>query len=242
MVWAGFVCAATNGWQTRADAGACAALFAGEGHLPRSRSWWHRPLQQLAWRPHSSPRRMLTSPRGTAITSPRLSAERSLGISSSKRHTHKISSHYLKKHLEMLNGCHSALWNTWIYMERMWIVIYIFEASLWKVHCWVSNVIQNEGKKCKWKGQSREVMSYWGQYNPFKEFNYKRYWALKRVAAIKASSTPFQTSSGWQGMLCAWEQWPRQQEPVPRSQLCHGWMRPSRSIHFSAWICLLVIQ
>lgn len=36
---ADFVCAAANGWQTWGDAGASASLFAGEGHLPRSRSW-----------------------------------------------------------------------------------------------------------------------------------------------------------------------------------------------------------
>lgn len=63
---------------------ASASVFAGEGHLQRSRSLWHRPLRQLAWRPRSSPRRTQTLPLETAITSPPLSAEKSLWISFSK--------------------------------------------------------------------------------------------------------------------------------------------------------------
>lgn len=81
--------------------------------------------------------------------------------------------------------------------------MYLRLACLCKLqHRWASNLAQTEGKKWKWKGQSREVMSYWGQYNPLKEFNYKPYWVLKEIAALKAYNTPFQTSSGWLGTLC----------------------------------------
>lgn len=164
---------------------------------------------------------MQTLPHGTAITSPQLSAERSLGIVSIKGHRKEIKLS-LQKAFRNANGCHSAMWNTWIYMKRMWIVIYIFEACLFMQTTTLLGFksYPKWGKKCKWKSQSREVMSYWGQYNPVKEFNYKRYWALKIIAAIKARNTPFQMSSGWPRTLYAWEWWPHQQEPVPHTQLC----------------------
>lgn len=36
---------------------------------------------------------------------------------------------------------------------------------------------------------------------PFKEFNYKPYWVLKMVAALKSYNTPFEMSSEWLGTL-----------------------------------------
>lgn len=99
-----------------------------------------------------------------------------------------------------------AFWNTWIYTQRMWIAVYVVEACLFMQTTRLLGFkpYRNWGEKMKWKwkGQSREVMSYWRQYSPLKEFNYKPYWVLKTVAALKAYNTPFQMSSGWPGTLC----------------------------------------
>lgn len=67
----------------------------------------------------------------------------------------------LQKAFRNADGCHSALWNTWIYAKRMWIVIYIFEACLFMQTTTLLGFksYPKWGKKRKWKGQSREVMS-----------------------------------------------------------------------------------
>uniref|UniRef100_A0A452I254 Amino acid permease/ SLC12A domain-containing protein n=1 Tax=Gopherus agassizii TaxID=38772 RepID=A0A452I254_9SAUR len=61
----------------------------GEGHTQRSRLLLHRPLQQLAWRPLSSPKRMQILPLETAATILLLSEEKNLSISFSKKQKQK---------------------------------------------------------------------------------------------------------------------------------------------------------
>lgn len=155
------------------------------------------------------------------------------------------------KGLISASHCHRALWNTWMYRERMWIVIYIFKACLFmQTTAWpgFKSYPKWRGIKPtrKWKGRSSEVMSYWEWYNPFKEFNYKHYWALNTVAAVKAYNTRFQTSSGGAGQqralyLRAVTSDAGAECPVPAVPPMDATFQVN-SLLLPAWICLLVIQ